>query len=284
MEIRQLRPEDVPEVEQLLASSNDERVLSEAKSRRLGSAGGWVAQSVGGRITAVAQTATHLTPDEDVVTGVEIITPPAADQLFLAMCERVTEAIPGHVEVWAVDADQSAVLRRQGWSAGRVLLRLDIELPITGEVALPDLYRLVTYRPQDERDFVAANNAAFARHADNSHLTMEEFEARQKLPWFDPDDVLVAKVGESIAGFCWTKKHEAAGEIYIIGVTSGHRGIGLGQALITAGLAHLHDRYEFARAFLYSDADNDAALHVYEAIGFVEASRRWVYVRPGDET
>jgi len=284
VEIRHLLPEDVPEVARFLAASNHDRSLSEAKTRRLGLSGGYVAESVGGRITAVAQTATHLTPDEDVVTGAEIITPPSADQLFLSMCERVTEEVTGHLEVWALDPDQSAVLRRQGWVAGRVLLRLDIELPLDGVVEIPDLYRLVAYRSQDERDFVAANNAAFARHADNSHLTIEEFEARQKLPWFDPDDVLIAKVGDSIAGFCWTKRHESAGEIYIIGVTPEHRGEGLGQTLIRAGLAHLQDRYGFTRAFLFSDADNEAALHVYEALGFIEAARRWVYVRPGDET
>ncbi|MBT8212582.1 MAG: GNAT family N-acetyltransferase [Acidimicrobiia bacterium] len=284
MEIRPIRPEDVPEVESLLSAADSERVLSEAKARRLGSAGGWVAQSVGGRITAVAQTASHITPSEDVVTGVEIVTPPSADQLFLAMCERVTEEIEGHVEVWAIDPDQSAVLRRQGWIPGRVLLRLDIDLPLEGPVDLPDLYRLVAYRPQDERAFVNANNRAFARHADNSHLTMEEFEARQKLPWFDTGDVLIAKVGDDIAGFCWTKKHDDAGEIYIIGVTPDHRGKGLGQSLLRAGLAHLVERYGFSRGFLYSDADNDAALHVYEALGFAEASRRWVYIRPGDET
>lgn len=281
MEIRPLRPEDLSDVQDFLTSIDGERVLSEAKRRRLGKVGGWVAQSVGGRITGVAQTATHLTPDENVITGVEIITPPSADQLFHAICDRITEEIDGQIEVWAIDADQSALLRTLGWSASRVLLRLDAEIPISGPIGLPDIYRLVAYRSQDEREFVAANNNSFSHHPDNSHMTIEEFEARQKLDWFDPDDVIVAKAADSIAGFCWTKRHDDAGEIYIIGVTPEHRGKGLGQALIRAGLAHLHDRYGFTRAFLFSDADNEAALHVYESLGFHEGARRWVYV-PAD--
>ena len=76
--------------------------------------------------------------------------------------------------------------------------------------------------------------------------------------------------GEAIVGFHWTKVHaaERLGEVYVVGVLPGEQGGGLGRALTTIGLRHLADDRGLPTAMLYVDADNTAAVTVYERLGF----------------
>ena len=80
--------------------------------------------------------------------------------------------------------------------------------------------------------------------------------------------------GASLAGFCWTKVHEAEGddprlgEIYVIGVDPDHQGTGLGRALTVGGLEYLARVRDCPTGMLYVDGANRAALGVYRALGF----------------
>ena len=83
----------------------------------------------------------------------------------------------------------------------------------------------------------------------------------------DPDDV---------AGFHWTKVHPASGdaaaigEVYAVGIAPDHQGHGLGRALTAAGINHLAEQ-GLDEVMLYVDADNPAAMALYESLGF----ERW---------
>src|SRR5690606_23095723 len=90
-------------------------------------------------------------------------------------------------------------------------------------------------------------------------------------PWFEPDGFLVyPKVGP-LTGFCWTKVHREVdppmGEIFVIGVHPDHHGEGLGRALVVAGLDHLSSS-GITQAMLYTEADNEPALGLYNSLGF----------------
>jgi mycothiol synthase len=90
-----------------------------------------------------------------------------------------------------------------------------------------------------------------------------------------------------MAGFCWTKVHgraghdhhhghDAIGEIYVIGVDPHFRGHGLGRTLTIAGLSHLRAQ-EVPAAMLYVDAENNAAITLYQGLGFTEWGRDVMY-------
>ncbi len=61
---------------------------------------------------------------------------------------------------------------------------------------------------------------------------------------------------------------EELGEVYVLGVDPGEQGGGLGKALTTIGLRYLADERGLPTAMLYVDADNEAAVRVYEGLGF----------------
>lgn len=88
-------------------------------------------------------------------------------------------------------------------------------------------------------------------------------------PWFDPKGFFLAERDGVLAGFHWTKIHadEGLGEVYVVGVAPNAQGSGLGKALTTTGLAHLAAQ-GLPTAMLYVDADNEAAVSVYERLGF----------------
>jgi mycothiol synthase len=86
-----------------------------------------------------------------------------------------------------------------------------------------------------------------------------------------------------MVGYNWLKiepdaEPPAAGEIYVIGVAPEASAHGLGRALMTAGLARLRERGCHA-AELYVEGDNAPAVHLYRALGFVNAAVHVQYSR-----
>src|SRR5262249_34087880 len=119
----------------------------------------------------------------------------------------------------------------------------------------------------------AVNAAAFAHHPEQGSLTQRDLDDRKAEPWFDPQGFFLAERegerGPELIGFHWTKGHaeEQLGEVYVLGVRPGAPGGGLGRAHTTIGLRHLAAQ-ALPTAMLYVDADNKAALTVYERLGF----------------
>ncbi|MET7478554.1 mycothiol synthase [Streptomyces sp. NPDC005648] len=143
----------------------------------------------------------------------------------------------------------------------------DLNLP---EPVLPADVTVRAFVPgQDDGAWLAVNAAAFAHHPEQGSLTQRDLDARKSEPWFDPAGFFLAFRGDELIGFHWTKVHaeEGLGEVYVLGVRPGAQGGGLGKALTTIGLRHL-ERRGVANAMLYVDADNKAAVSVYERLGF----------------
>ncbi|MEZ3182477.1 mycothiol synthase [Streptomyces pimonensis] len=148
----------------------------------------------------------------------------------------------------------------------RPLAGLDLPDPV-----LPEGVRVRTFVPgQDDAAWLAVNAAAFAHHPEQGALTQRDLDDRKAEAWFDPAGFFLAEKDGRPVGFHWTKVHaaERLGEVYVLGVSPDAQGGGLGKSLTTIGLRHLAGE-GLPTAMLYVDADNKAAVSVYERLGFV---------------
>jgi mycothiol synthase len=179
------------------------------------------------------------------------------------------------LRVWAHGGHSAA--RHLAQVLGLALFRelRQMRRPLTGldlpKPKLPDGVRVRTFAPgEDDAAWLAANAAAFAHHPEQGSLTQRDLDDRKAQPWFDPAGFFLAFRGDELVGFHWTKVHEAEGlgEVYVVGVRPDAQGGGLGKALTTIGLQHLAG-LGVPTAMLYVDADNLAAVAVYERLGFV---------------
>ncbi|GHB35606.1 mycothiol acetyltransferase [Streptomyces viridiviolaceus] len=144
----------------------------------------------------------------------------------------------------------------------------DLALP---DPVLPEGVTVRTFMPgQDDAAWLAVNAAAFAHHPEQGALTQRDLDDRKAEPWFDPAGFFLAEREGELIGFHWTKVHtaEQLGEVYVLGIRPDAQGGGLGKALTTIGLRHLAEQ-GLPTAMLYVDADNKAAVSVYERLGFL---------------
>ncbi|MFE5405442.1 mycothiol synthase [Streptomyces sp. NPDC056580] len=178
------------------------------------------------------------------------------------------------LRVWAHGGHSAA--RHLAQVLGLTLFRelRQMRRPLTDpELSEPVLPEGVSVRPfvpgKDDAAWLAVNAAAFAHHPEQGSLTQRDLDDRKALPWFDPAGFFLAERRGELVGFHWTKVHaeEALGEVYVLGVRPGEQGGGLGKALTMIGLRHLAAQ-GLPTAMLYVDADNKAAVAVYERLGF----------------
>ncbi|MFE5675823.1 mycothiol synthase [Streptomyces erythrochromogenes] len=192
-----------------------------------------------------------------------------------AMGMALLAASGKRLRVWAHGGKSAA--RHLAQVLGLTLFRelRQLRRPLTEGAPLPDpvLPPGVTVRTflpgTDDTAWLAANAAAFAHHPEQGSLTQRDLDDRIAQPWFDAKGFFLAERDGELAGFHWTKVHaeQQLGEVYVVGVLPGAQGGGLGKALTAIGLQHLAAQ-GLPTAMLYVDADNPAALAVYEGLGF----------------
>ena len=219
-------------------------------------------------------------PDVRGSTGVEVA-------LLERAIEHVAAAGGGLVVLWVFEPDQrdDEAAARAGFRHQRDLLQERVPLPLGEEPAWPPGVEVRPFVPgQDDRAWLTVNNRAFADHPEQGGWVEATLERRMAEPWFDPKGFLLAFDADGLAGFCWTKVHPATdvdpelGEIFVIGVDPSRQGSRLGRALVVAGLAHLADR-GIRTGMLFVDGDNEAALRLYESLGFTIHRRDRAYER-----
>jgi mycothiol synthase len=193
-----------------------------------------------------------------------------ARTLLDAAVGLVAEAGGGHVHMWVPKpTDASDILAAAiGLRRGRELCQLRRPLPI-------DETTPVEVRPfvpgEDEAAWLEVNNRAFHWHPEQGGWDLETLLSREEQPWFDPSGFLLHERDGKLAAFCWTKVHThhdpPLGEVYVVAVDPGFRGLGLGRAMVVAGLDHLAGK-GLTTAMLYVDSDNAGARRLYEELGF----------------
>lgn len=126
---------------------------------------------------------------------------------------------------------------------------------------------------EDDDAWLDVNNRAFSWHPDQGGWNPDDLRRSMAEPWFEPAGFLLAHLDGRLAGFCWTKFHAnhdpTLGEIYVIGVDPDFQGRGLGRSLTVAGLAWQWQTHRPPLGMLYVEADNTAAVALYESLGFV---------------
>lgn len=217
----------------------------------------------------------------------ELVVHPAHRRAGLGarMARALVEENGGALRVWAHGEHPGAVAlaARLGFVQVRALWQMHLDLPeAPPEPVLPPG---VVLRPfvvgVDEPEFLRVNNAAFDWHPEQGGWGVEQVREREAEPWFDPAGFLLAVDADGrLLGYHWTKVHPGGvGEVYVLGVDPAAHGTGLGSALTTAGLRHLHAR-GLREVILYVESDNEAAIRVYRKRGFTLRHVDALYATP----
>ncbi|MCC2594632.1 mycothiol synthase [Tessaracoccus sp. OS52] len=187
----------------------------------------------------------------------------------------------GDYSVWAFGTQPGAVglAEHLGLVAARGLLKLGRALGEERVGPIPEGYRITTYHDSDAEQVVAVNAAAFAHHPEQGKLTVEEFHGLTLQPWFSPEGLFVGRQGDEVAGFHWTKRHDADnGEVYVLAVHPDHGGVGLGRVLLETGLAHLED-IGCKAVHLYVEAEAQRVVRMYRSANFEQINLDTSYRR-----
>ena len=203
-----------------------------------------------------------------------------------AIAGQLRAAVDGTVEAWAHGNQPAAQRLAELYGLAPVRDLLQLRRTVAGapdvplEVSLPEGVQLRPFEVgRDEQAWLRVNAAAFAEHPEQGRITLADLQEREGEPWFDARGFLLAvesQEPESVLGFHWTKVHPASGgspalgEVYAVGVDPSRQGGGLGRALTAAGINHLAEQ-GLQDVMLYVDADNSAAVALYESLGF----ERW---------
>ena len=236
---------------------------------------GLVAEEEGKVVAYVA-----LTPNaEPGWWGMEMAVDPdhRSPAAFLTLFEAGTSEVARQggqaVRAWLFQPRLTEVALRAGFQPERELLKLERQLPggfsnAGPGAVLPNGMRLASFVPGlDEQVWLDVNNAAFAGHPENGRWTLEVLENRMSQSWFRAEELLMAWDESSLAGFCWCKRVDGEGEIYVVAVAPKAQGTGLGRALVLQGLSMMEREGDRA-VFLYVDAANHRALGLYRSLGF----------------
>lgn len=150
-------------------------------------------------------------------------------------------------------------------------------VPEVRPASLPDLHLAAFDAERDAERWVAVNASAFRDHPEQGSLTRADLDRRLAEPWFDAEDMLVARRGDELVGFVWVKREHpgataADAEIYVVATDPSVQGHGVAAHLLAASLTRLQEA-GVPGVELYVEADNAPALRLYENWGFSVSGR-----------
>ncbi|MGH9017117.1 MAG: mycothiol synthase [Acidimicrobiales bacterium] len=192
--------------------------------------------------------------------------------LLAAAITEIRRMGGGHLHLWVPKPtdETDAMALAGGLVRGRDLLQMRRPLPIEDD---HEPVATGAFEPGlDESAWLVVNNRAFASHPEQGDWNLDTLLEREAESWFDARGFLLHERDGRLAASCWTKIHgdetPRLGEIYVISVDPDFQGLGLGRALVLAGLDYLAGA-GLTVGMLYVDSANETAVALYRRLGFV---------------
>jgi ribosomal protein S18 acetylase RimI-like enzyme len=186
-----------------------------------------------------------------------------------------------HAESFADDSVRADFLARHGFAAtddhAMLFMQRDLELPIPA-ATLPAGWTVRHVGGEDEYQ-ERVNTHREVYHP--SRVTLEAYRRLRTLAGYTPNLDLVAVSPEGQFGsycICWHDLANQSGEYEPVGTRPAFRRLGLARAVLVEGFRRLRERG--ARiAIVCTNADNVAAVPLYESVGFRVVRRNVKYVK-----
>jgi mycothiol synthase len=177
------------------------------------------------------------------------------------------------------DTARIALIEGQGFRPTRYFQRLSCPLDEQlAQPAFPAGYRLRNFAGEaDLEPWAEMFNQSFVDHWNHEDLTPERLRYYLSEPGYRPDlDLIAIAADGTFAGFCTCALETAAqtgkdydlGFIQVLGVRRGHRSLGLGRALLLAGMQRLREEGATVAALNVDAANPSGAGRLYAAVGF----------------
>jgi mycothiol synthase len=171
-----------------------------------------------------------------------------------------------------------ALARHHGLETVRTLLQLVVDVPASGDLPVVDGVTVSGFAETDADTWFQLHGQAFVGHPERGDITRDQFEAMCAEDWFNAEDLLMLRDGETLIGYCWlrimpaiTAGEATEAEVFVAGVHPDRQGAGLGHLLVHAGMARLREQ-GIQSAHVYVESDNAPALRLCREFGFTERS------------
>jgi mycothiol synthase len=208
---------------------------------------------------------------------------------------RMLHTPSGHpcwfVMVFANQADRIQDLEEAGFTSqanvgedswSKVLMQRLAQMPVA-DCALPAGFTIRPLAGKSEVEaYVQLHQAVF----ESKNMTVEWRRRTLHRPEYLPDlDLAAVAPDGQLAAFCicWLDaEKKSSGQIEPLGVRADLRKLGLGRAILAEGLRRLH-LHGANQVYVETDNYRDAALELYEAVGFRTIQDILVYRQDYDE-
>jgi len=180
------------------------------------------------------------------------------------------------IDIPKTNVTARSLLSRSGFKFIRRFLELKLDFY---NIRMPDVkhsaFKNRRLRPGEENKLTEIQNLSFIGTWGYNPNTTEEIIYRINMSDCSPEDVIVAYKEDKFVGYCWTTinteeniaKGEKKGKVHMMGVDPDYQNRGIGKQILLAGLNHLLNK-GIETVELTADNENQAALSLYESIGF----------------
>ena len=182
-------------------------------------------------------------------------------------------------------SDRLSAIEDYGFKVGRYFITMERSLSeFLPKPEFPEGFTVSQGAQKNSTAWVELFNQTFANHWNHNDMTVGQIQDELAQTYYNPKlDLVAISPDGTLAAFCYSHvkpssdKSTAISLINVLGVRPAFRRIGLGKAILLAGMHQLKAE-AVDRAMLYVDADNIySALRLYQAVGFQEVSTQIAY-------